>query len=153
MKCRSGTPALAAALHRCLDGVAHGRNMREKRKTEAALTLDVVPAGLLFCRHIMHAGEDGGLATAQVVKSEPKTRGAAAATETAAAADGMAAGGVGLAICAAPSRAAGAEGGAAAADFPSGRAGNGDRRGAITAVDAIRIYLAKSDKNPRTSLR
>ena len=31
--------------------------------------------------------------------------------------------------------------------------GGGDRRGAITAMDAIRIYLAKSDKNPRTSLR
>ena len=31
--------------------------------------------------------------------------------------------------------------------------GGGDRRGAITAIDAIRIYLAKSDKNPRTSLR
>jgi len=74
-----------------------------------------------------------------------KATAAAGAQQQAGAAGGM----VGMAGVAAD---AAASGGAAAAGAEPTRAG-GDKRGAITAVDAIRIYLAKSDKNPRTSLR
>lgn len=93
----------------------------------------------------MQASEDGG-AGSPVVKSETK-KGKAAEAEAAAALGGMASGGAGMQCSS-----LGAQSLAAAAGGAAGGA-VGERRGAITAVDAIRIYLAKSDKNPRTSLR